>query len=61
MGASDFLHVEKLRQKLHQWAFAKCNEIEDISLTHTEKTGRFDEIALHLACDRFARWQGVCR
>ena len=48
MGASDFLHVEKLRQELHQWAFAKCNEIEDISLTHTEKTGRFDEIALPL-------------
>lgn len=48
MNASDFSHIEQLRQELHAWGFMNCNKIENISLVSTDKSGRFDEIALPL-------------
>lgn len=48
MNASDFAHIEQLRQELHAWGFMNCNKIENLSLANNEKSGRFDEIALPL-------------
>lgn len=48
MNASDFAHIEQLRQELHAWGFMNCNKIENISLVSSDKSGRFDEIALPL-------------
>jgi len=48
MNASDFAHIEQLRQELHAWGFMNCNKIESLSLENNEKSGRFDEIALPL-------------
>ena len=48
MNASDFAHIEQLRQELHAWGFMNCNKIENLSLVNNEKSGRFDEIALPL-------------
>ena len=48
MNASDFAHIEQLRQELHAWGFMNCNKIENLALANNEKSGRFDEIALPL-------------